>query len=336
MLALLPFTLVLLPPLLAVAASWLGPAGAWGVPVFYLVLLPLCDGLVGPSATGAPAPGPAALHRALLHASVPLVLGLTAWLAWHTRALPPLEYLGWVFTAGTVTSLGIPIAHELIHKASRVDRAAGKLLLFNAAYMHFAIEHVFGHHVRVATPDDPATARRGESVYAFYPRAVLGGWRSAWAIEAARLQRVGARVWGPRNQMLWFAMLPLGYAALLTFLVDPQSGMFFLAQAVVGFSLLELVSYLEHYGLERAPGERVTPMHSWSSGRRLSNWAMVNLQLHADHHMRAGVPYQVLEPLPGAPEMPTSYGGMALIALVPPLFFRVMDPRVRRVADGPP
>jgi alkane 1-monooxygenase len=273
------------------------------------------------------------------HLAAPVLVGLVIWASWVVthRGLTPVELAGLLISVGICTGgLGITVAHELIHKASWFDRRLGQLLLLNVGYMHFYIEHLIGHHGRVATPEDPASARLGESFYRFYARTVPGSWLSAWKIERERIARLQLPWW--RNQMLWFTVLPLAYGGLLS-LFGWQAFPFFLAQCVVGFSLLELVNYLEHYGLERQalPNgryERVTVMHSWSTPQRLTNYFLLNLQRHADHHVNAAKPYPVLLHIEGAPELPTGYAGMVLLALVPPLFRRVMDPRVEAVRLG--
>ena len=228
------------------------------------------------------------------------------------------------------------MAHELIHKSSKLDRAGGLALLANTAYMHFYIEHLVGHHGRVATHEDPATARLGESFYRYYPRAVSGSWLSAWDIEVERLGRQGLRVWGGHNRMLWYVVTPLAIALAFALGWGPAAAAFYAAQAVVAFSLLEAVNYLEHYGLVRSQlengrHERVTVMHSWSTDQRLTNYFLFNLQRHADHHVNAARPYPALQHVEHSPQLPTGYAGMVLLALVPPLWRRVMDPRVAAV-----
>lgn len=340
----LPFMIIFVPPLLAVWGLALGGGWTFLTALFVFGLVPLLDLVLGrnthnPAPDTPRSPARALLYRALVGSTAPALLALTAFGAWAVThlALTPLELVGLTLSVGICTGgIGITAAHELIHKSAPVDRTLGKLLLMNVGYMHFFTEHLIGHHGRVATPEDPASARLGESFYRFYPRTVLGSWKSAWAIEQERLTRLQLPRFHWRNQMLWFTGLPLAWGGTLALLFGAWALPFFLAQCLVGFSLLELVNYLEHYGLARKPlpsgrYERVSVMHSWSSPQRLTNYFLVNLQRHSDHHVNAAKPYQELLHLEESPELPTGYAGMVLLALVPPLWHRVMDPRAEAV-----
>jgi alkane 1-monooxygenase len=211
--------------------------------------------------------------------------------------------------------------------------------LAQSGYGHFFIEHNRGHHVKVATPEDPASARLGESFYAFLPRTVSGSLRSAWELEATRLGRLGSGPWTPRNDILTaWAMTIVLYAALVAVFgiaILP----FLVIQAVIGFSLLEVVNYLEHYGLlrqHREDGryERTRPEHSWNSNSAASNVLLYHLQRHSDHHANPVRRYQALRHVEEAPQLPTGYAGMIVLALVPPVWRRTMDHRVLEHYDG--
>lgn len=275
---------------------------------------------------------------------------------WITYAFLPLQYAGFVLamwviargdlsvpdkvglavTVGFIGGLGINTAHELGHKKESHERWLSKIALAQCAYGHFAVEHNRGHHVRVATPEDPASARMGESFYAYWPRTVLGSLRSAWDLERRRIGRHGRHPWRIGNDVvhallmtvvLWSALLAWLGVGLLPYLV---------LQAVVGFTLLEAVNYLEHYGLlrqrvgadERSRYERVEPRHSWNSSHVTTNVLLYHLQRHSDHHAHPTRRYQALRDVGQAPVLPTGYAGMILIAFVPALWRRVMDPRV--------
>lgn len=339
MLRALPFGIVLVPPLLLFAGAGWGDVGFWGPMLFVFGLVPLLDLVMGDNLINRYVGGEkasaleAAAFRFWLYLMVPVLWGTTLWGCWvATQPLAWHEALGLILGLGVCSGgIGITLAHELVHRPHRGDRLLGSVLLANAAYMHFATEHVFGHHGKVATPEDPASAQRGETLYGFIPRSIWGSWLSAWAIEKAWLARKGQGPYHWRNPMVWAVVVPALVCLALGLLWGPWAAAAFAAQAAVGFGLLEAVNYLEHYGLSRQPKgdgryEAVSIHHSWSSARRLTNAFLVNLQRHSDHHVWGTKPYHELLHLPEAPQLPTGYAGMILLALVPPLYFKVMDP----------
>ncbi|MCB1153141.1 MAG: alkane 1-monooxygenase [Deltaproteobacteria bacterium] len=244
------------------------------------------------------------------------------------------ESIGLTISVGiTGGVMGINVAHELIHRDVKAERLLGRMMLWTVNYTHWAIEHVYGHHAQVATPNDPATAKRGETFYAFWPRTVKGTWLSAWHLEKRRLGRMKKPVWSHHNQILRGVGMQILVAAGLTAAFGPWALAFFIGQSIVAFSLLEVVNYLEHYGLERrqldnGKYEQVTPIHSWNAANRITNLFLFHLQRHSDHHANAGRRYQVLRHFEHSPQLPTGYAGMVLLALVPPLWFKVMNPKV--------
>jgi alkane 1-monooxygenase len=248
-------------------------------------------------------------------------------------ATSPLEQVGLALAVGmTGGSIGITVAHELIHRSSRFERLLGELLLIMVCYHHWATEHVAGHHQRVATREDPATARLGESLPAFMVRSIVYSFVSAWRIETARNARRGIK--SPlRNAVLAGMLASCTLAAALGAWYGPRAIVFFLVQSAVAIAFLETINYIEHYGLERrkigpSSYERVSPVHSWNSSYKLTNLLLFNLQRHSDHHMWPGRPYYMLRHHPQSPQLPLGYAGMALLAMCPPLFRRVMNPRV--------
>jgi alkane 1-monooxygenase len=219
----------------------------------------------------------------------------------------PVEWMGFVVSFALVTGgIGITVAHELGHKKSALERFYSKVLLMTVCYMHFYIEHNRGHHVLVATPEDPATAKKNESFYAFWIRSVFGGYAHAWRLENDSLQRKRLSRFHWKNSMIWFAILPVIFCIAITMLFSYGSGnllwdipIFFFTQSLIAFTLLELVNYVEHYGIRRkevALGkyERVNPVHSWNASHVLSNFFLFQLQRHSDHHANAIKRYQVL------------------------------------------
>jgi alkane 1-monooxygenase len=265
-------------------------------------------------------------------------LVFACWL-WSHGHLSPVDKVGLAFTEAMVSGIAINTAHELGHKRASLERWLSRVALAQSGYGHFFIEHNRGHHVRVATPEDPASARLGESFYAFLPRTVIGSLRSAWELEQVRLRRMDRGPWTLRNDILGaWAMTVVLYGALVAgfgVVVLP----YLLIQAVLGFSLLEVVNYLEHYGLLRQKAEdgryeRTRPEHSWNSNNVASNVLLYHLQRHSDHHANPIRRYQALRHVEDAPQLPTGYAGMILLAVIPPLWRRVMDPRVLEHYQG--
>ena len=256
--------------------------------------------------------------------------------------LSTMEKLGLAVTVGFIGGIGINTAHELGHKKESHERWLSKIALAQSGYGHFYIEHNRGHHVRVATPQDPASSRVGENFYQFWPRTVIGSLRSAWALERRRFARRNQHPFRLGNDVLnsWLMTIAL-WAALLVWL---GAGIlpFLLIQAFVAITLLEAVNYLEHYGMLRqrvgAPDreryERVNPSHSWNSNNIATNVLLYHLQRHSDHHAKPTRRYQALRDYEESPALPTGYAGMILLALVPWAWRRVMDPRVARHFDG--
>ncbi len=264
-------------------------------------------------------------------------IAFACWM-WAYGDLSTVSNVGLALTIGTIGGLGINAAHELGHKRESIERWLSKIALAQTFYGHFFIEHNRGHHVRVATPDDPASSRLGESFYRFWPRTVVGSLRSAIEIEGKRLCRTGSSFWTIKNDLInaWLMSVALFVALIIVFgwVVAP----YLLLQAVVGFSLLEVVNFLEHYGLARQPKddgryERCAPAHSWNNNVA-SNVFLYHLQRHSDHHAHPTRRYQALRSFDEAPILPTGYAGMIVLALFPPLWRRVMDKRVLAHYDG--
>jgi alkane 1-monooxygenase len=327
----------LLPPLVMVCVT---EGGVWTyVPVFVVFLaVPFIDMLIGmaDAARESPALDRNPFFKAVTWGWVPVQLGLLAWMLANVTSgtFTTFEIVGATLSMGVVSgAVGITFAHELVHRSQRFERALGEMLLASVCYTHFAIEHVHGHHRHVGTPRDPATARFGESFYRFLPRTLVGSLTSAWHLEAERLARRRRRSWSATNRMLRYGATQVMLFSAIWWTFGSVGVALFAGQAVLAFSILEVINYVEHYGLVRreiAPGEyeRIASQHSWDSSYRLSNWMLINLARHSDHHCVTAKRYQSLELLPQAPQLPGGYGVMFLLALVPPLWFRVMDPRV--------
>ncbi|MCZ7438907.1 alkane 1-monooxygenase [Micromonospora sp. WMMC241] len=314
-------------------AWWLTPAVVFG-------LIPLIDLWIGDDRENPPDEAVPALqadgyYRWLTYLYLPaqyaaLVLCCAVWaggrLSWPAAA-------GLVATVGVVDGIAINTAHELGHKRERAERWLSKIALAPTGYGHFFVEHNRGHHTRVATPEDPASSRLGETFWAFWPRTVAGSLRSAWRLETARFRLRGRSPWTWRNEVLNAWAMTVALFAALAVVFGPGVLVFLVLQAVVGFSLLEAVNYLEHYGLARqrtAAGryEKVDPRHSWNSDRTVTNVFLFQLQRHSDHHANPLRRYQTLRSFDASPQLPAGYASMVVAALVPPLWRRLMDHRV--------
>jgi alkane 1-monooxygenase len=333
----LPYFLIfMLPPLLVFGAE---RGGFWTIaPVlFSFGLIPILDAVLARDLEN---PDENQGHRRWfdlpLFLWVPVQLATTAYVLWVCARgrLDGLEMAGLVISLGIINGAGgINIAHELMHRKSAPQRAMAEILMTAVSYTHFCVEHVLGHHRNVATHEDPASSRLGESFYRFYLRAVLGSLRSAWKLERERCRSRAIPVWSLRNRCLRYPLVLAAVYLGVALAFGPIGLGLFLAQGVVAFSLLEAINYIEHYGLERrrlesGKHERVRPEHSWNSAHRVSNLYLFNLARHSDHHYLASREYDRLRHHDNAPQLPTGYAGMVLLALVPPLWFRVMNSRV--------
>ncbi len=340
------FSAFLLPAL--VVAGYYG-GGYWNLlpAVFVFVLVPLADALVGldtknVAAELKPVIGEDYFYRAVTFTWTYVQMALFVWLGVMMAGQGLSSATEWIlFTLGfglVTGGIGITVAHELGHKKSKLEQFYSLALLMTVGYMHFFIEHNRGHHVNVATPLDPATAHKGQSAYRFWWQSTVGSWRHAWKLERESIERKGRAVWSLENRMLLYTKLPVLFCLLLTWFSSQLAGrivwempVFFVLQSLVAITLLELVNYIEHYGMSRqllASGqyERVNPLHSWNTSYRVSNFFLFQLQRHSDHHYHASKRYQVLDHYDESPQLPYGYPTMILIALVPGLWFRVIDP----------
>jgi alkane 1-monooxygenase len=274
-------------------------------------------------------------------------LGYEGGLSWVAK-------IGLALSVGVLGGTGINTAHEMGHKKESLERWLSKISLAQTCYGHFYIEHNRGHHVRVATPEDPASARFGETFWEFLPRSVWGSGKSALKLEAARIRRLGKSPWDPRtwlgNDVLNAWLMTVVLFSVLIAVFGPALIPFVIIQAVFGFSMLESVNYLEHYGLLRqkvdeplarrgsnpANGryERCTPQHSWNSDHLVTNLFLYHLQRHSDHHANPTRRYQTLRSMDGAPELPSGYATLIGVTYFPWIWRRMMDHRVLEHYNG--
>jgi alkane 1-monooxygenase len=313
----------------------------WMGPMFVYAIIPLLDIFFGDDPSNPPEEIVAWLeqdryYRFVTYAFMPLQLAAFFtgfWLMTRHGGLPVIDRIGIAVTLGSLNGVAINTAHELGHKKEHLERWFARIALAPSGYGHFFIEHNRGHHVRVATPEDPASSRLGESFWAFWFRTVSGSLRSSWGLERTRLRRMDRHVFSLRNDVLnaWAMTVVLWAGVVIWFGVGTLP--YLLIQGVFAFSLLEAVNYLEHYGLVRQQlpngrWERVNPRHSWNNNHVVTNLFLYQLQRHSDHHANPTRRYQALRHFEESPQLPSGYATMIVLCYFPPLWRRVMDPRV--------
>lgn len=315
----------------------------WAVVVTYGII-PVLDVLLGKVVTRFTVDEQARLVRDPMLRMIPwLCAGVwLVTLAWAMRQVEQVMLLPLWQVAGFVVSLGvvggilaINVGHELIHRNNKIERFLGGVLLATVGYGVFKVEHVRGHHLCMATFDDPATARLNESAYGFVPRAIIGTYLHAWRLESDRLSRVGKTGFASifHNEALRWSLLSLACAGAAFTVAGGAGLVVFLVAGLVSIIELELVDYVEHYGLTRTTDangklEAVRYEHSWDYSGWLTNALLINLQRHSDHHAHGGRPFGALNSHPEAPQLPASYAAMLVAALIPPLYRRLIHPRL--------
>lgn len=260
--------------------------------------------------------------------------------AMSTDQMTLLDTIGRIWVMGLLCGVfGINVGHELGHRVNRTEQFLAKMLLLTSQYMHFFIEHNKGHHKRVATPEDPSSARYGEWIYSFYFRTIFLSYISAWRIAIEDARKKGHSPYSFHNEMVRFTLIQLAFVLTILLIFGWIVTLYYLAAAVIGIFLLETVNYIEHYGLQRKPlgngkYERAMPVHSWNSDHVIGRLMLFELSRHSDHHYLASRKYQVLRHHDDSPQMPTGYPGMMLLSLVPPIWFHVMNRRIKALAKN--
>lgn len=273
----------------------------------------------------------------LLYTNALILYGIVFWYLYivANQVLSLSEWLGLTLGAGIVVgTCGINVAHELGHRSTVLEQNLSKIMLLPALYQHFFVEHNRGHHKNVATDLDPASARKGENVFAFWLRSIPGGWSSAWALERERLEKTKQPVFSWQNMMIRFSVYQIAWLSILSAIFGAAGLLGSISIALVGVLLLETVNYLEHYGLRRQklPSghyEPVSPAHSWNSNHEVGRILLYELTRHSDHHFKSTRKYQILRHIDESPQLPFGYPTAVLLSLVPPLWFAIM-----RTVDG--
>lgn len=276
----------------------------------------------------------------ILYLILPLqyLLLITFLFSLQQDGLSTFDKAGRIISMGLLCGVfGINVAHELGHRVNKTEQLMAKALLLTSLYTHFFIEHNKGHHKNVATHEDPSSARFNESVFAFYPRTLLFTYLSAWKIANNDVQKKGKSKFSLHNEMLQLQLLQLALVATILVVFGWMILGAYLLSALVGMLLLECVNYIEHYGLSRkqtASGqyERTLPHHSWNSNHVVGRLMLFELSRHSDHHYLASRKYQVLRHHDHSMQMPTGYPGMMILAHIPPLWFYIMNKRIKKEA----
>lgn len=338
----LKYLLAYLVPAICIYALQARGAMSWATVVFVFIFIPVLEPFLGNSTKNLnKQQRQRALHTSLfdwlLYLNLPIVYFTIIYFVdvLNTMPLNNSEYVGSILSVGIVLgACGINVGHELGHRTSKREQSIAKLLLLPSWYMHFFIEHNRGHHKNIATDLDPASARKNENLYHFWWRSVSQSYLHAWNLEASRLQKEGHPFWSLQNEMIRFTLIQSLYF-LAIFLLSSYwyTTLAIVLAGVVGFLLLETINYIEHYGLRRkklASGryERVRPQHSWNANYEVGRILLYELTRHSDHHYQATKKYQILDHQEEAPELPFGYPTAMLVALVPPLWFEVMNRRL--------
>lgn len=324
----------------------LNNALAWAGPILIHAIVPALDVIVGEDNNNPPDDAMDDLsnqsyYKNIVYAFVPLhylsiALGTYRFVK---SPLSPLAKTGMMMTVGALNGIAFNTAHELGHKKGSFDRFMSKLSVAPSVYGHFVVEHNFGHHKNVSTPEDPASSRFGESYWAFLPRTAINSFKSGIKIEKQRLARRGKNFWSKDNEILHSWLMTAGILGASTALLGRKSLPFLAGSALYGFSLFEVINYIEHYGLKRqklssGKYERVQPEHSWNGNQIISNLFLYQLQRHSDHHANPTREYQTLRHFENTPQLPAGYAGMVAPAYIPPLWFKLMNQRVIDHYDG--
>ncbi len=334
------YLILLFGPALVVAGYFLG--GWWNflVPLCCFVAYPVFNLLI-PAAKGTQSHShhdvyPSESYTRVALCFVPVLVVLTGWSVYKTghEAFTAVSFAGFALSVGIINGLlGFTLAHEFIHRFTKIEQTAGYILLLQNNYMHYAIEHVWGHHVYACTPEDPHTAFPGESLYRYLPRSVKGTFKNAWKIEAKKIFRLSGSSPLMHNRILLFAALQILLMLMILFVLGPFSLLFFLVQSSIAIILLHIMDYLQHYGLRRQKNlkgnyERLDVHHAWNAGHHGKSLNIFQLENHADHHMHPGRSFEKLTHHDDSPVHPAGYSFMVLLSLVPPLWFRVMNKRI--------
>ena len=319
---------------------------ALGGPIVLHIIIPTIDTLVGkdnnnPTAEDIKLLEQDPYYSRLVKSFIPMQYIANVYACYLTsrKTTSLLDKILLGISMGAINGIAINTAHELSHKSDRIDHILSHMALVPTGYNHFRVEHPYGHHKRAATPEDPASSQMGETLYEFLPRTVLGSLKSAIEIEKTRLKRKGFGFWSKENELLQGWGMSAAFHATMVGIFGKGITPYLVAQSAYGITLFEIINYIEHYGLLRQKDEhgkyqRTMPEHSWNNNNIVTNLFLYQLQRHSDHHAYPTRPFQALRHFDEAPELPSGYASMLLPALIPPLWFKMMDKRVFKHYKG--
>ncbi|MDX1461455.1 MAG: alkane 1-monooxygenase [Marinirhabdus sp.] len=328
-------------PLAAILGLSLRGSWAFFTPIFAFILIPILELLLPVQEDNLTEEQVAAkcnnrLFDLLLYLNLPLVYGIVGYFLWSLTIYnyTTAELVGLTFSVGiAVGSNGINVAHELGHRKTRWEKTLAKILLIPALYMHFYIEHNYGHHLHAATKEDPASAKYNQTVYSFWFTSIVRQYVSAWKIQFQLLKRSSRSFLSVHNDMLCYTFLQTVYLVLVYLYLGAVPTLIAIGIGITSAILLETINYIEHYGLRRSKlksgrYERVREMHSWNSNHVMGRVILYELTRHSDHHYISSKKYQILECHEGSPQMPYGYPTSMLLSLIPPLWFSIMNKRI--------
>ncbi len=328
-------------PVVAIIAIYLRGYYTFLTPVYAFIIIPILELIFSENTTNlspeeAEEKATYKIFDWLLYLNIPIVFGLllTTLNNVSTGMYETYELIGLVFSTGIVLgSNGINVAHELGHRQTQYEQLMAKLLLLPSLYMHFFVEHNFGHHLHAATKEDPATARYNQIVYSFWCTSTSRQYINAWKIQENLRKRTKFSFFSFKNNMFWFSIIQISYLASIFYFLGSLALIIAISSAIVSFLLLETINYIEHYGLlrKKLPSgryERVREIHSWNSNHTIGRIILYELTRHSDHHYKASKKYQLLDCHEQSPQMPYGYPTSMVLTLIPPLWFRVMNKRI--------
>jgi len=328
-------------PISAVVSVYFKGAWSYFTPFYAFVLIPILEVLLPHDTSNydeeeREQKKKSKLFDWMLYLNAPIIFSLLCYTLLDIThySYSTIELVGLILSVGIVLGTnGINVAHELGHRQRTYERQLGKLLLLPSFYMHFYIEHNFGHHANAATKEDPATAQYNQTVYSFWFTSVIRQYFGAWKLQMKLLKSNDNTFLSFKNDMLWYMLFQTTYVFLIFIFFGQIGVLFAVSSGIVGFLMLETVNYIEHYGLLRAklPSgryERVREVHSWNSNHVMGRIVLYELTRHSDHHYKSTKKYQILDYHDVSPQMPYGYPTSMVMSFLPPLWFKIMNPRI--------